>query len=134
MAITSIFCFFFKETTTPEYELEYSENTFAAETEQEVDSYTLTGEDPVAPAITDHTDPHLLKSLNSPFLSEGSDHPVSDNREDVPEPRLSPEPAEREYAPPDPPQTAQKGRAGHPQEQQPQVRANTIKKKQVLWN
>ncbi|XP_037552667.1 nidogen-2 [Nematolebias whitei] len=82
------------ETTTPEYELEYSDNTFAAETEQEVDRYTLT---------------------------EVSDHQVSDNREDVPEPRLSPEPAEREYAPPDPPQTAQKGRAGHPQEQQPQL-------------
>lgn len=68
MTIKSIFCFFFKETTTPEYELEYSDNTFAAETEQEVDSFTLTGEDPVVPAATYHTDPHLLRSLKTLLL------------------------------------------------------------------
>lgn len=45
MTITSSFCFVFKETTTPEYEIDYSDNTFAAGSQEEVDNFALTGAD-----------------------------------------------------------------------------------------
>ncbi|XP_044044130.1 nidogen-2 isoform X2 [Siniperca chuatsi] len=106
------------DTTTPEYAEfeEYPDNTFDPDNPDEEDDYPLTGRDPesLQPASPD--------APSSP--SEDSGHQVSYSSEDVPltsEPRYSSERTERQYAPPNPPETVPEGGAQQTQEQQPQV-------------
>uniref|UniRef100_A0A3P8TJB9 Nidogen 2 n=1 Tax=Amphiprion percula TaxID=161767 RepID=A0A3P8TJB9_AMPPE len=92
------------------------------------DDYPLTGGDPEfqpAPAAgVDHTGPLQPGSPDPPSSpSEDADHQAYGS-DDVPltsEPRYGSEPAERQYAPPNPPQTVPEGDAQPPQEPQPQV-------------
>ncbi|XP_069568837.1 nidogen-2 isoform X4 [Brachyistius frenatus] len=103
-----------RDTTTPDYHrFEYGDNTFDPETRDEEDDYPLTGRDPEfqpAPAAGGSPDPppppHPEDSGRVPLTSE---------------PRYSSEVAQRQYAPPHPPQTMQEGGARQPQEQQPQL-------------
>ncbi|XP_070786559.1 nidogen-2 [Enoplosus armatus] len=115
------------DTTTPEYAEfeEYPDNTFDPDNQEEEDDYPLTGRDPEfqpAPAGGDHSESLQPENPDAPSSpSEDSSRQVSYGREDVPltsEPRYSSEPAERQYAPPNPPETVPEGGA---QEQQPQV-------------
>ncbi|XP_008281343.1 nidogen-2 isoform X4 [Stegastes partitus] len=111
------------DTTTPEYAEfeEYPDNTFDPDDQEEEDDYPLTGGDPEfqpAPAGGDPTDPLEPGSPDPPSS------PSEDPREDVPltsEPRYGSEPAERQYAPPNPPQTDPEGGAQPPPEPQPQL-------------
>uniref|UniRef100_A0AAQ6A9T9 Nidogen 2a (osteonidogen) n=1 Tax=Amphiprion ocellaris TaxID=80972 RepID=A0AAQ6A9T9_AMPOC len=95
---------------------------------EEEDDYPLTGGDPEfqpAPAAgVDHTGPLQPGSPDPPSSpSEDADHQAYGS-DDVPltsEPRYGSEPAERQYAPPNPPQTVPEGDAQPPQEPPPQV-------------
>lgn len=105
-----------QDATTPEYAEfeEYPDNTFDPENQEEEDDYPLTGGDfHQAPSGGDP--PASPDAPTSP--SEDSGLQVSYGSEDVPltsEPRYSSEPAERQYAPPNPAE-------GGAREQQPQV-------------
>ncbi|XP_075950721.1 nidogen-2 [Anarhichas minor] len=114
------------DTTTAEYgEFEdYPDNTFDPDNQEEEDDYPLTGGDPefqTAPAGADHSESLQPASPDAPSSpSEDSGHQVAYGSKDVPltsEPRYNSEPAERQYAPPNPPE----GGAQQTQEQQPQV-------------
>nr|XP_046238840.1 LOW QUALITY PROTEIN: nidogen-2 [Scatophagus argus] len=116
------------DTTTPEYTEfdEYPDNTWRNQDEE--DDYPLTGGDPEfqpAPGGGDHSESLQPESPETPSSpSEDSGHQVSYGSEDVPltsEPRYSSEPAERQYAPPNPVERVPEGDAHHTQEQQPQV-------------
>uniref|UniRef100_A0A3Q1G0X6 Nidogen 2a (osteonidogen) n=1 Tax=Acanthochromis polyacanthus TaxID=80966 RepID=A0A3Q1G0X6_9TELE len=92
------------------------------------DDYPLTGRDPefqpASAAGGDHTDPLQPGSPDPPASpSEDADRQVygSDNVPLTSEPRPGSEPAERQYAPPNPPQTVHERGAQLPQEPQPQV-------------
>uniref|UniRef100_A0AAQ5YFG7 Nidogen 2a (osteonidogen) n=1 Tax=Amphiprion ocellaris TaxID=80972 RepID=A0AAQ5YFG7_AMPOC len=118
------------DTTTPEYAEfeEYPDNTFDPDNQEEEDDYPLTGGDPEfqpAPAAgVDHTGPLQPGSPDPPSSpSEDADHQAYGS-DDVPltsEPRYGSEPAERQYAPPNPPQTVPEGDAQPPQEPPPQL-------------
>ncbi|XP_031707889.1 nidogen-2 isoform X2 [Anarrhichthys ocellatus] len=114
------------DTTTAEYgEFEdYPDNTFDPDNQEEEDDYPLTGGDPefqTAPAGADHSESLQPASPDAPSSpSEDSGYQVAYGSKDVPltsEPRYNSEPAERQYAPPNPPE----GGAQQTQEQQPQV-------------
>ncbi|KAM3585501.1 uncharacterized protein V6R79_019324 [Siganus canaliculatus] len=116
------------DTTTPEYAEfeEYPDNTFDPENQEEEDDYPLTGGDPEyqpAPPGREHAEPYQPASPEVPSSrSADSGHHVPYSSEDVPlssEPRYRSEPAERQYAPPSPPETVPG--EGHHTQQQPQV-------------
>ncbi|XP_045910155.1 nidogen-2 isoform X5 [Micropterus dolomieu] len=115
------------DTTTPEYSEfdDYPDNTFGTDNQDEEDDYPLTGGDPeFQPAPGDHSvslQPAIPAAPSSP--AEDSGRQVSHSSEDVPlisEPRYSSEPAQRQYAPPNPPKGVPEGGAPQTQEQQPQ--------------
>ncbi|XP_070711595.1 nidogen-2 [Pempheris klunzingeri] len=115
------------DTTTPEYAEfeEYPDNTFDPDNQEEDDDYPLTGGNPEfqpVPAGGDHSESPQPASPDAPSLpSEDSGHRGAYGSEDVPLTSEPAEPAERQYAPPNPPQTVPEGRAQQRQEQQPQV-------------
>ncbi|XP_065807893.1 nidogen-2 [Labrus bergylta] len=108
------------DTTTPEYAEfeEYPDNTFDPDNqeEEEDDDYPLTGGDPeFQPAPAGGDQPEPLQPARPDAASSPSKDSNRHGSEDVPltsEPRYSPEPVERHYAPPSPEQT---------QDQQPQA-------------
>lgn len=108
--------------TTPEYaEFEdYPDNTLYPDNQDEDDDdYPLTGEDPEfqpAPAGGDRLESPQPASPDAP--SPPSVDP--DRSEDVPL-TSEPEPEERQYAPPNPPERAAEGGAPEPQ---PQVKSH----------
>ncbi|XP_071319886.1 nidogen-2 isoform X2 [Trachinotus anak] len=114
------------DTTTPEYaEFEdYQDNTFDPDNQEEEDDYPLTGGDPefqTAPAGGDNSE----SSPDAPSSpSEDPARQVSYGSKDVPltsEPRYGSEPAERQYAPPNPPEAAAEGGVQVNEEQHPKV-------------
>ncbi|XP_041821737.1 nidogen-2 [Chelmon rostratus] len=118
------------ETTTPEYAEfeEYPDNTFDPDNQDEEDDYPLTGGDPEfqpAPAGGDHSESFPPASPDAPSSPpEDSGRQATYGSVDVPltsEPRYISEPEERQYAPPNPPETAPEGGAQQTPEQQPQV-------------
>ncbi|KAK2856787.1 hypothetical protein Q5P01_005522 [Channa striata] len=119
---------FFLDTTTPEYAEfeEYAGNTFDPDHQEEGD-YTLTGRGAdfqPTPDRADHS--KLLQPANQhePSSPEDSGHQVSYGSKNVPmtsEPRYSSEPAERQYAPPNHPETIAEEAARQTQEQPPQA-------------
>ncbi|XP_039649366.1 nidogen-2 isoform X5 [Perca fluviatilis] len=118
------------DSTTPEYGEfeEYPDNTFDSDNQEEEDDYPHTGGDPEfqpAPAGGDHSESLQPASPDAPSSpSEDSGHQLSYGREDVPltsEPRYNSEPAERQYAPPYPPERVPEGDAQRTPKRQPQV-------------
>ncbi|XP_028277878.1 nidogen-2 isoform X6 [Parambassis ranga] len=110
------------DTTTPEYVEfgEYPDSAFDPETQEEDDDFPLTGGDPEfqpPPAAGgDHSDSQQPEPPSAP--AEDSDRQTSYSNENVPlppEPRYGSEAAERQYAPPYPPQTVPEGRNQPPQ-------------------
>ncbi|XP_041834846.1 nidogen-2 isoform X3 [Melanotaenia boesemani] len=115
------------DTTTPEYAEfeEYPDNTFNPSTHVDGDDYTLTGRVPEFKSPSAGRDDSNSPQPASPDLpsspSVESSHQVLYNKEDVPltsQPRYGSEPAGRQYAPPNLPQTVLEG--GAQQEQLPQ--------------
>uniref|UniRef100_A0A8D0B1Z8 Nidogen 2 n=1 Tax=Sander lucioperca TaxID=283035 RepID=A0A8D0B1Z8_SANLU len=118
------------DSTTPEYGEfeEYPDNTFDSDNQEEEDDYPHTGGDPEfqpAPAGGDHSESLQPASPDAPSSpSEDSGNQLSYGSEDVPltsEPRYNSEPAERQYAPPNPPERVPEGDAQRTLKRQPQV-------------
>ncbi|XP_067349367.1 nidogen-2 isoform X3 [Channa argus] len=115
------------DTTTPEYPdfEEYTENTYTDNLEEE--DYTLTGrvaESQPSPDRPDHSKSLQPANQHDPSSPEDSGQRVSYGSEDAPmtsEPRYHSEPAERQYAPPNHPETIAGGVARQTQEQPPQA-------------
>lgn len=100
-----------KDTTTPEYEVIY---TLGPEIHED-DEYSLTGRGPAASNHFQYLQPGSPEPSYSP--PEDSGHQVLLGSE----PRYGPEPAGRQYAPPEQPQRVLEGGARQGQEQIPQV-------------
>uniref|UniRef100_A0A8D0AW38 Nidogen 2 n=1 Tax=Sander lucioperca TaxID=283035 RepID=A0A8D0AW38_SANLU len=107
---------------------EYPDNTFDSDNQEEEDDYPHTGGDPEfqpAPAGGDHSESLQPASPDAPSSpSEDSGNQLSYGSEDVPltsEPRYNSEPAERQYAPPNPPERVPEGDAQRTLKRQPQV-------------
>ncbi|XP_078147276.1 nidogen-2 [Centroberyx gerrardi] len=119
------------DTTTPEYAEfeEYPDNTFDPENQEEEDDYPLTGGDPEfqpAPAGDEITESLEPRSRDPPSSHSVDSDAATYGGDDVPltsEPRYGVEPAGRQYAPPNPPETAilPEGGAKQHQDQQPQA-------------
>lgn len=99
---------------------------------QEEDGYPVTDGDPeFQPSYAggDHSESlHPASPDARSYPPEDSDHQVANGGEDVPltsEPRYGSEPARRQYAPPNPPETVAEGATWQTQEQQPQVTLTT---------
>uniref|UniRef100_A0A8C7YSU2 Nidogen 2a (osteonidogen) n=1 Tax=Oryzias sinensis TaxID=183150 RepID=A0A8C7YSU2_9TELE len=104
------------DTTTPEYEDLY---TLGPETHED-DEYSLTGRGPAASNHLQYLQPGSPEPSYSP--PEDSGHQVLLGSE----PRYGPEPAGRQYAPPEQPQRVLEGGAREGQEQIPQKNTNLI--------
>lgn len=116
---------FSQDTTTPDYtEFEVYTDT---DNNQEEDGYPVTDSGPeFQPSYAggDHSESlHPASPDARSYHSEDSDHQVSYGSEDVP---LTSEPARRQYAPPNPPETVAEGGTWQTQEQQPQVTLFTL--------